>query len=179
VVRRIGITLSLVALLVGALALPHGAAAGQASRAHHKSVAKHCKALRAEMGAKSFKRAFGKGRHKRHPLRGCVARRGVVRKVAVRSETVVSAPPSADCPPGTVPEQPKPVSAFATTPIACVAAPPPATCDQVAAFSDEDEQGEDSDEDVATEESDDGSCEQSSDDQDEDSDDDGDDSDDD
>jgi hypothetical protein len=161
VVRRIGITLSLVALMAGALALPHAAAAGHVSRAHHKSIAKHCKALRAEMGARSFKSAFGKGKHKRHAFRGCVARRGVVQKVAVRSET--PATPSTDCPPGTVPEAPKPVSAFATTPTACVAAPPPTACDS--ADVDEDEAGEDSDDEDAAEDSADSACEQSSKDQ--------------
>jgi hypothetical protein len=169
VVRRTGITLSLAALLVGALALPQGASAGHPSRAHHKAVVKHCKAMRAEMGAKSFKRAFGKGKHKRHAFGTCVKRRGTLQKVSVRSETPPST--STECPPGTVPEQPQPVSAFGTP--ACVAAPPPATCEEADSDdADEDEANKDSDDGqpVGTfEDSDDESCEASDDDQGEDS----------
>jgi hypothetical protein len=141
VVRRTGITLSLVALLLAALALPSGAPASDLSRADFKSVSKYCKALRAEMGTKAFKRAFGKSKRVRRAHRRCVARRGEIPKVSLRSQ----APPPAECPPGTVPEPPQPVSAFAVTPAVCVALPlaPPSAAPVDDEDGDEDEAEED------------------------------------
>ena len=149
--RRIWITLSLMALLLAALALPSGASASHLARADFKSVSKYCKALRAEMGTKAFKRAFGKPKRVRRAHRKCVARRGVIEKVSLRSQ----APPAGECPPGTQPEPPQPVSAFAT-PVPCVAVPPALPPAQPAGDDDDDEdEAEESEDQDSDDESDD------------------------
>lgn len=162
--RRILIALSLTALLMAALAMPGGASASHLSRADFKSTSKYCKALRAEMGAKAFKRAF-RAKRIRGAHRRCVKRKGAVRESGVRAQAPVSIfpVPANACPPGTVPEPPLPVRAFAD---ACVPqAAPVVACDQ-----------DDGDEDEP--ESEDAACEDSADD-DDDGDEGGDDSDDD
>jgi hypothetical protein len=131
-VRRIGITLSLVGLLLGVLALPGGASASHLSRSDFKSASKYCKALRAELGGKAFKKAF-RAKRVRGAHRRCVKKNGSVRALAPVSIFPV---PAAECPPGTQPEPPKPVSAFAT-PVACVPLPPAAA--QPAGDEDEEE----------------------------------------
>jgi hypothetical protein len=138
-VKRIGITLSLLALLIAALALPGSASSANRSRADIKSASKACKTLRAQMGTKAFKRAFGDAKKVRKAHRRCVARGAVLPKVTLQSETQPSA-----CPPGTVPEPPQPVRAFGTSssgPV-CVPAPPSAAPAQPAA---DDEAAEDAD----------------------------------
>jgi hypothetical protein len=134
-VGRIRIAICLVAL--GALIVPAVASARQHHWQDFKSASKQCKALRAEMGNRAFKQAFGAGKHKRRALRRCIARGGVL-PVTEQSETQ-----PAQCPPGTSPEAPQPVHAFATSPTVCVVTPPadtPATPAEPAA---DDEDGDD------------------------------------
>jgi hypothetical protein len=138
-VGRIRIVFCLVALgALAALAVPVGASARQHHSQDFKSASKQCKALRAEMGNKAFKKAFGAGKHKRRALRRCIARGGVLPV----SEQSVTPPPQ--CPPGTAPEQPQPVHAFAVpaSPTVCVPTPPAATPSAPAATDEDADDGE-------------------------------------
>jgi hypothetical protein len=137
------------------LALPNGASASHLSRSDFKSASKYCKALRAELGGKAFKKKFHakrvRGAHRR-----CVKRDGAVRALA----PVTSFPPPTDaCTPATEPAFP--VRAFAGDP--CAQPAPVVACDEDDA-DDNDDQGEDNDEDEATQSSDPAACENTSDD---------------
>lgn len=120
--RRIGITLCLAGLVLAAFAAPGGASASShVSRSDFKSASKYCKALRADLGGKAFKKKFHakrvRGAHRR-----CVKRDGAVRAMA----PVTSFPPPADvCTPATDPAFP--VRAFAGDPCA---QPAPVVCDE-------------------------------------------------
>jgi hypothetical protein len=111
---KVRIALVLAALV--ALALPAAAGADHRAVTEYKSVKSYCKHLRAELGQRKFKRAFG-GK-KKFALRRCVSRRGV--PVSVRTRSVAPAPTTLDpC----QPEPPLPVRAFALTPTAVVCTP--------------------------------------------------------
>jgi hypothetical protein len=131
-VRRIGITICLAGLVLAALAAPGGASASShVSRSDFKSASKYCKALRAELGRKAFKKKFHakrvRGAHRR-----CVKRDGAVRALA----PVTSFPPPTDvCTPATEPAYP--VRAFAGDPCA----QPAPVCSE----DDAGDQGEDED----------------------------------
>ena len=62
--------LSLVVVALIALALP--AASSAKGGGAHKSPAKHCKALRADMGTAAFQAAFG-NKHGKHAMGRCVS----------------------------------------------------------------------------------------------------------
>jgi len=136
-VRRIGITICLAGLVLAALAAPGGASASShVSRSDFKSASKYCKALRAELGGKAFKKKFHakrvRGAHRR-----CVKRDGAVRALA----PVTSFPPPTDvCTPATEPAYP--VRAFSGDP--CAKPAPVVACDE----DDADDQGEDEDDDA-------------------------------
>jgi hypothetical protein len=68
-IRRLGIG----CVLVAALAMPAGAAAKN-SPGEVKNAAKHCKALRAEMGAEAFRAQYGKNKNKRYAFGRCVSK---------------------------------------------------------------------------------------------------------
>jgi hypothetical protein len=131
-VRRIGITLSLVGLLLGALALPGTASASHLKRSDFKSASKYCKALRAELGGKAFKKAF-RAKRVRGAHRRCVKKNGSVRALAPVS---IFPQPQAD--PCTPVEPPLPVRAFAGDPCA-PPAPPVVVCDEEGDNDDQDE----------------------------------------
>jgi hypothetical protein len=137
-VRRIGITLCLAGLVLAVLALPGGASASHLSRSDFKSASKYCKALRAELGGKAFKKKFHAKRI-RGAQRRCVKRGGAVRALA----PVTSFPPPADvCTPATEPAFP--VRAFAGDP--CAQPAPVCTendADDDGDNEDADDQGED------------------------------------
>jgi hypothetical protein len=68
-IRRLGIG----CVLVAALAMPAGAAAKN-SPGEVKNAAKHCKALRAEMGVEAFRAQYGKNKNKRNAFGRCVSK---------------------------------------------------------------------------------------------------------
>jgi hypothetical protein len=68
-IRRLGIG----CVLLAALAMPAGAAA-KASSGEVKNAAKHCKALRAEMGRDAFRSEFGANKNGRNAFGRCVAK---------------------------------------------------------------------------------------------------------
>lgn len=68
-IRRLGIG----CVLVVALAMPAGATA-KVSRGEVKTAAKHCKALRAQMGTVAFRAQFGANQNKRNAFGRCVAK---------------------------------------------------------------------------------------------------------
>jgi hypothetical protein len=123
-------TLGLAALLLVALAMPAGASAGSSQSRSKSAAAKACKALRAELGPKAFKRAFH-AKKLRGAYRRCVKRKGAVRALAPVDS--FPAPETSPCQPV---EQPQPVSAFSSDPCA----QPAPVCDDDA---DDDEQGDD------------------------------------
>jgi hypothetical protein len=133
-VRRIAITFCLGGLLLGALALPGGASASHLSRSDFKSASKYCKALRAELGGKAFKKAF-RAKRVRGAYRRCVKKNRTVRALAPVSIFPV---PQAD--PCTPVEEPLPVRAFAGDPCAPPApATPVVVCDEDGEEDDQDE----------------------------------------
>ena len=133
--RRICTTIGLIGVLLAALlALPGGASASHLARADFKSTSKYCKALRAELGAKAFKRAF-RAKRVRGAHRRCVKKKGTVRALAPVSIFPV---PAEACTPA---EPPFPVRAFAAD--LCAPAPPvPVVPDG----EEEDDDGEEEDE---------------------------------
>ena len=68
-IRRLGIG----CVLLAALAMPAGAAAKN-SPGEVKNAAKHCKALRAEMGVDAFRAEFGANKNRRNAFGKCVAK---------------------------------------------------------------------------------------------------------
>jgi hypothetical protein len=133
-VRRIGIALCMAGLVLAALALSGGASASHLSRSDFKSASKYCKALRAELGGKAFKKKFH-AKRLRGAQRRCVKRGGAARALA---PVTTFPPPSDACPPPTEPAFP--VHAFAGDPCA---QPAPVACAEDDA--DEDAQGDDDD----------------------------------
>jgi hypothetical protein len=105
--KTIGLTLALLA----ALAVPASAPARHLSPGGFKNVAKYCKAVRGEMGANAFGRAFGSNGSRSNAFGKCVSQKGVL-------ETTET-PPLGGCPL----EPPLPVTAFADE--VCVEPPLP------------------------------------------------------
>jgi hypothetical protein len=149
-VRRICTTLSLIGVVLAALAVPAGASASHLSRAEFKSTSKYCKALRAEMGTKAFKQAF-RAKRVRGAHRRCIKKKGAVRALAPVS---VFPAPADPCVPV---EPPLPVHAFAVDP--CAQPAPVVACGED--DDAEDEEGRGSSDDEAEPESDDAACEDS------------------
>lgn len=150
--RRICTILGLIGILLAALAMPGGASASHLSRADFKSTAKYCKALRAEMGAKAFKRAF-RAKRVRGAHRRCVKKKGTVRALAPVSIFPV---PAEACTPT---EPAFPVRAFADDPCAPAAPAPVADGDDDEDEGDEgedEERDEDEDDEHESEDEDDG-----------------------
>ena len=69
-IRRLGIG----CVLLAVLAMPAVASAKQPSPGEVKNAAKHCKALRAEMGRDAFRAEFGSNKNGRNAFGKCVAR---------------------------------------------------------------------------------------------------------
>ena len=138
-VGRIPIAIGLAALV--ALAVP-ALASARHEPPKQRAAAKQCKELRKEMGNKAFKQAFGAGKHKRRAFRRCIAR-GAVLPVTRESDPTLT-----ECPPGTVPEPPQPVHAFAiaVSPTVCIPAPPAAAPPAPAG---DDEDADDADDEAA------------------------------
>ncbi len=70
-------------LVVALLAFAFPAVASAKGGGEHRSAVKHCKSIRAEIGAEAFRAAFGK-QNSRRAMKGCVAKQEKATKAAKR-----------------------------------------------------------------------------------------------